>query len=587
MTRWLPWEAAPDRLWDMPTAVDQVRRRRWRRLAPVSVVALTGVANAMTGLFPQVGVELAELTGADPRSGIVLSGRAAAVELGVALLVLARFLSRGSRQAWRLAVLLTVAGILVGLVRGHASIAVVLSAVALVLLLGTRGTFRLRGSGARPVRWWVPVAVAVGLLAFALVGYAEIGQLAPTPAGQRLAVIWRTLLFLPGGVDIEQALVESYVFALHVGSLLLVLALLWAVRPGAPSQAADRDDIRTFARRHGTTSTAPLLALPDNQLLELDEGRAWAAVGIRGGTAVSLGAPVAEPGREQAALDELTTYCEQNGWTPALLALGTAQNDLAVAAGYTSLQIGVEAVLDVAEFSTAGKRRSKVRHSVSRAQRDDVTVISYTGAARTRQRTEQLASVSTEWLHDKGGPELGFTLGRFDPDRLDDQETYVAVREIESRQESVVAFVTWLPFNNGQDAVLDLMRRAQDCPPGVMELLIVQSLAHFADLGRARASLGGVPLAGNPSTPTTDEAQDTARRVLGWLYEHGGGIYDARGLFRFKDKFAPRWEPLFLAYPSLVDLPRITLGIARTFLPPGAVREAIRTRRSTTSKGSG
>lgn len=564
----------------MSSVVSQVRRRRWRRLVPVTVVVLSGLANVVAGLFPEALTELLiDVTGSDHRSALVLTGRVAAVELGLALLVLARWLARGSRQAWRLAVLLTALGAALGVVRGQVGVAILVSFAALVLLLATASAYRLRGRGSRPGRWWVPGGVAVGLVVFALVGYAEIDQLKPEPIGPRLAVIWRTLLFLPGGVDVEQTLVETYVFALHIGSLLLIVAILWAARPRARGRAEDRDGIRAFARRYGTTSTAPLLALPDNQLLELDRGRAWAALGVRGGTAVALGAPVATPGREQSALTELTTYCEQAGWTPALLALDQAQNDVAIATGYTSIQIGVEAVLDVADFSTAGKRRSTVRHSVSRARREEVTVVPYTAEARTEQRTGQLARVSAQWLQAKGGPELGFTLGRFDPDRLDDQEVYVAMSRVDAPDERVVAFVTWLPFNDGQDVVLDLMRRAQDCPPGVMELLIVESMSHFAALGRARASLGGVPLARDPATPR-DEAPDPARRVLGWLYEHGGEVYDARGLFRFKDKFAPRWEPMFLAYPSWAALPRITLGMVRAFLPPDAVRDIVRTRRS-------
>ena len=127
---------------------------------------------------------------------------------------------------------------------------------------------------------------------------------------------------------------------------------------------------------------------------------------MRAGTAVSLGAPVAEPGRESAALEELTTYCERNGWTPALLAADSAQNDRAVAAGYASLRIGVEAVIDVAEFSTAGKRRSNVRHSVSRARREEVTVLPHVGHERTDRRTTQLGEVSAAWLASKGGPKL-------------------------------------------------------------------------------------------------------------------------------------------------------------------------------------
>lgn len=70
------------------------------------------------------------------------------------------------------------------------SLNIVLSVVALALLLTTRDAYRLRGRGARPARWWLPGTVAVGLAAFALVGYAEIHQLAPQPIGPRIAVIW-------------------------------------------------------------------------------------------------------------------------------------------------------------------------------------------------------------------------------------------------------------------------------------------------------------------------------------------------------------------------------------------------------------
>lgn len=564
---------------DMSTVVHQVRGRRWRRMVPVGLVLLAGFVNLVTGLFPDVRGELIELTGADPRSSLVLTGRVAAVELGVVLLVLAQWLARGSRQAWRLAVLLTALGTFLGLVRGHVSVTVIISATALALLLITDDAYRLRSRGARPGRWWIPAGVAAGLVTFAVVGYTEIDQLQPEPLGTRVAVIWRTLLFLPGGIDVEQTLVETYVFALRSGLLLLLLVLLWAARSPAKGHESGRDHIRDFARRHGATSTAPLLALPDNQLLELDHGRAWAAVGVRGGTAVSLGAPLAEPGREQSALEEFTSYCEQAGWTPALLALDSAQNERAAAAGYASIQIGVEAVLDVAEFSTAGKRRSNIRHSASRARREDVSVVAYTGDVRTDERTGQLGQVSTEWLQDKGGPELGFTLGRFDPDRLDDQEVYVAIHSIGTPTERVVAFVTWLPFSDGRDAVLDLMRREQGCPPGVMELLIIESLAHFASLGRTRASLGGVPLARDPEIALAEQP-DRTQRALGWLYDHGGEVYDARGLFRFKDKFAPRWDPMFLAYPHRGHLPGIAVAAARAFMPPNVVREVVRARRA-------
>ncbi len=563
----------------MSTAIAQVRRRRWRRLIPVGLVATVGLTNALFGLFPGLRTELTEVVPTDPGSGLVLSGRVAAVEAGLVLLVLARSLARGTRWAWRLAVLLTAIGAALGAVSGHVGLNELLAVVTLALLLITHDSFRLRALHASAARWWLPAGAATGLVAFALIGYAEIDQLASTTTSSRVAVIWRTVLFLPGGIDVEQRRVEAYALALRVGFLVLVLTVLWALRPRVTGVGQDRDHIREFACRYGQTSTAPLLALPDNRLLELDQGRAWAAVGVNAGAAISLGAPVAEPGREDAALDEFTHYCEQIGWIPALLATDRVQTDRAHAAGYASIQIGVEATLAVASFSTAGKRRSNIRHSVSRARREQVEVLAYEHTARSARRTAQLAEVSAQWLRTKGGPELGFTLGRFDPDRLDDQEVYVAVRALGTPEEEVVAFVTWLPFADGDHAVLDLMRRAPDCPPGVMELLIVDSLAHFATRGRSGASLGGVPLARDPAAaqPAPD---DRAQRMLGWLYDHGGEVYDARGLFRFKDKFDPQWEPMWLAYPSRASLPKIAVAAARAFLPPHVVREVLRARRA-------
>jgi phosphatidylglycerol lysyltransferase len=225
----------------------------------------------------------------------------------------------------------------------------------------------------------------------------------------------------------------------------------------------------------------------------------------------------------------------------------------------------------LADFSLAGKARANVRHSVTRAEKDQVTARPYTSRDRDRRIDAQLRAISDAWLATKRGPELGFTLGRFDVTRLDRQEVWVA-----TVGDRVVAFVTWLPYDDGAAAVLDLMRRAPDAPPGTMELLITRSMEAFRDAGRREISLGGIPLAS--ATDRTGRIEQAA----GWLFEHSGAVYDAKGLFSFKKKFAPDWQPLYLIYPSRTDLPRVAFAIGQAFLPPGwsGLFETVRTLRS-------
>ena len=547
------------------------RRARLRRLSML-LVGATGLTALLAGLVPALLGELLELTGS-PTPGSLLAGRVVLVQAGLLLLLTARLLGRGSRGAWSVATASSVGVLVAEVLRERLGPAGVLAGLSLVLLLSTRSAYQLRfTAGRRSRRLLVPAVAATGLVAFALVAYAELDALTGSSGG-RVSQILRTLVFAPGGIDVEQTAVEAYVIALRAGAVLVLVALVWALRRDRRDLLAGREAARELAERYGRSSTAPLLALPDNARLPLVGGQALAGLAVRNGVAISLGLPVAPDGQEQAALVELVHHCEQAGWTPALLALDDRQRALAQAQGFAAQKIGEEAFLDLAGFNTVGKRRSNVRHSVTRARKDGVTVVRYDAATRTPRRDAQLAAISAAWLADKGGPELGFTLGRFDLERLDDQEVFVALVGLDTDNEKVVGFVTWLPYDGGNAAVLDLMRRGDGVPPGVMETLVVDSLADFAVRGRAVASLGGVPLA------ATTERTDRTAQLLGWLYEHGDAVYAAKGLFKFKDKFDPRWEPMYLAYPRAADVPRIGLAALRAFLPPGAVRELLAARR--------
>jgi phosphatidylglycerol lysyltransferase len=103
-----------------------------------------------------------------------------------------------------------------------------------------------------------------------------------------------------------------------------------------------------------------------------------------------------------------------------------------------------------------------------------------------------------------------------------------------------------------------------------MEVLILRSLEAFRDRGLKEASLNAIPLA-SVERPDTDEEDSRLRDALHWLYDHGGAVYEAKNLFRFKAKFGPRWEPIYLVYPESANLSRIATTVGIAYLPNGVV----------------
>jgi lysylphosphatidylglycerol synthetase-like protein (DUF2156 family) len=123
---------------------------------------------------------------------------------------------------------------------------------------------------------------------------------------------------------------------------------------------------------------------------------------------------------------------------------------------------------------------------------------------------------------------------------------------------------------------LDVMRRARDASPGVIEFLIATAALTFQEEGAEWVSLSGAPLALPPG------AAD--RNGLTRLLELAGRtmepVYGFRSLLAFKAKFQPQLRPLWLVYPAAADLPRIARAVSHAYLPNVSPVQATRLLRA-------
>jgi lysylphosphatidylglycerol synthetase-like protein (DUF2156 family) len=121
---------------------------------------------------------------------------------------------------------------------------------------------------------------------------------------------------------------------------------------------------------------------------------------------------------------------------------------------------------------------------------------------------------------------------------------------------------------------LDFMRRNTEPGTfrGVMEFLIATAALAFQEEGASFASLSGAPLA----RLDRGEQSCAMQRLLDLIAATVEPVYGFQSLLRFKAKFQPVYQPLYLTYPDPAAVGSIAAAIGRAYLPHLTSRQALR-----------
>jgi len=255
---------------------------------------------------------------------------------------------------------------------------------------------------------------------------------------------------------------------------------------------------------------------------------------LRGSTAFAIGG-VNATGDAKRVL--LSAYARLSGVRRRLVfPLRQTELRAAVHCGFSPVQVGVEGVLDLVDLRFAGKPYATVRNMRNRANRRGVQVREVDPDAHR----DALTRVHDDWLQSKrpswrmkllvGSPSLHQPLDR----------RYLAA----FHDGVIVSFITLLPGAPGQWG-LDVMARSPASPAGTMDLLLHDAAVLLRDEGAKTLSLGACPMAG----VTAHGRGRPLRALFRFLYRSrlGNQLFGFRNLFEFKQKFRPRWEPVYFA----------------------------------------
>ncbi|GHF76325.1 phosphatidylglycerol lysyltransferase domain-containing protein [Streptomyces thermodiastaticus] len=554
-----------------------VRSSRLRRILrgprPESVPTLVGRACAVVGLLDIAAGVFPRFRHSRMHAiAEVLPGSfgpfAAALSLsaGVLLLLLAHGLKRRKRRAWRAAVALLPFGAAAEFLYRHSVAGVVIALALLALLLAHRKEFAALPD---PRSRWRALAnfvlmsagsIALGLVIVSVHARRMVGD--PSFADRLTHVVYG-LVGVEGPVDYQGNTSWTVAFCLGaLGWLTAVTTVYLSFRPEHPAARLTEEDearLRALLAKHGRRDSLGHFALRrDKAVVFSPSGKAAITYRVVSGVMLASGDPIGDVEAWPGAIERFMDVARAHSWTPAVMGCSETGGQVWTReTGLDALELGDEAVVDVADFSLAGRAMRNVRQMVKRIERAGYETRVRRVADLTDAELDRVRRAADAWRGTDTERGFSMALGRIgDPA---DGDCLIATAHKQDAEpgefgdlKAILHFVPWGP----DGASLDLMRRDRTADPGMNELLIVAALRSAGKFGITRVSLNFAMFRSALARGEKIGAGPVLRawrRVLVFLSRW----FQIESLYKFNAKFRPRWEPRFVVYRAPADLPRI------------------------------
>ncbi|MFI3156041.1 MAG: bifunctional lysylphosphatidylglycerol flippase/synthetase MprF [Methylococcaceae bacterium] len=297
-----------------------------------------------------------------------------------------------------------------------------------------------------------------------------------------------------------------------------------------------------------------LALLGDKYLLWNTDRNAFIMFAVTPQFWIAMGDPVGE----QAAIENLfwqfQEQADRYGAKAVFYQVGPELLPHYLDQGLTLFKLGEEARVDLSAFSLQGKQRDAQRSARNKFGKMDYRFEILSGPS-VEPVLPILRRISEAWLSNKNTREKGFSLGFFDEDYL--RRTDVAVIKDPSGQ--IMAFANLWQTASRQELCIDLMRYDPNSPKGIMDFLFAELMLWGKAENYQWFSLGMAPLAGLERRPLAP----LWHKIGTAIFDMGDQFYNFEGLYEYKAKFAPQWQPRYLAAPAGLSVPFILMVITR------------------------
>ena len=492
--------------------------------------------------------------------------RSVDVIIGLMLLMLAHGLRRRKRRAFQAVTALLAFDI--GIHFYHSQFTMeriptaIVSLVLLVALLYFRDEFYAEGDPR--TRWralWVFAGLVVADVAIGLIYilFAR-GLEADYSVTQRVQEVVYGLVGVSGPVQwVPEARGDLFnVLTSALGVFTLVVAVYLFLRPAEPRARlglADAVRVRELLGKHGDRDSLGYFALRDDKsVIWSPTGKACVCYRVVSGVMLASGDPIGDPEAWPGAIGPFLDEAARHAWAPAVMGCSELGAEVWCREGnLTALELGDEAVVNVADFSLSGRSMRNVRQMVNRVAKNGYEAeVRRVGDIPPRE-LDAIVRAADTWRGSQTERGFSMALGRIGGSG--DEDCVLATAKENGVARAVLQLVPW-----GTDGLsLDLMRRDKGAQPGLNDFLIVEAIKAAPSLGVKRISLNFAVFRAALERGERIGAGPVLRAwrsVLIFLSKW----FQIESLYKFNAKFGPVWQPRFFVFPSTRDAPRIAVA---------------------------
>jgi phosphatidylglycerol lysyltransferase len=534
------------------------------RVAPAILTFSLGLINIISAVTSPVHYRLKLLRDYIPLSAIHAS-HLLVVFTGLFLLVTSAFLFGGLRNAWIIALILSVLSFIGHLGKALDYEEAIAAAFTAVVLILTVSQYRIR-SNYKWMKAGLKIAILnlAAVLLFGIIGFYSIDI-----KHFGIDFTWRQSLehtlkiFL---LTEDDSLHPITLFGAEFLSFIRVLGFItWGfllftlIKPGLKRNIASesfRERARFLLGQFGKSSNDYFKTYKDKLLFFSDIHDAFLAYRIAGGFAIVLEDPVCAEENKLQVLAEFEHHCRKMGLKPAFYRVDENSIPWFNSLRKRKLMIGQEAILEIRDFTLEGKDKKSLRNGLN-GLRSKGYVTTVHPPPHTVGFMSQLKKVSDDWLTSFQKQEFIFSQGMFDQAELQQQD----IITVEDHDGNIKAFLNIIPDYAADECTYDLIRKTTDAPAAAMDALIVKLVEYAKEQNKLYLNLGLVPMTG------ISQPENTAEQILKLAADKIKRFQRYKGLREFKGKYATIWENKYLIYENDFDLLQLPLALKTVMKP--------------------